>query len=510
MTTAADLLLVDGEVHTLTEPDRTASAVAIRNGRVVRVGNDYDLRFLSGVETREIELAGRVLLPGFVDAHTHLAMVGRYEVHADLRGAGSLEGCLDALRDADDGEEWVLGFGFEESGWPEDHPPTREDLDRVAADRPVAAFREDMHTAVVNSAALEALGVAAGEAGVTSANGEPTGVLREAAAERAFRAIEPDREGARELLGTAQRVAHRRGVTGVHDMVRRSSAPEAYRVMDRADELRLRVRLNYWADHLDALEDVGLVTNHGSAFVETGAVKTFTDGSIGSRTARLAEPYADGEGRGEWVVEPDRLRALLERVAADDRQLAAHAIGEAAVEAALSAIEDAGDADARHRIEHAELATADQIARMAAAGVVASVQPNFHKWAGADGLYERRLGAQRARRSNPLATLADAGVELAFGSDCMPLDPLFGVHHAVNAPAETQRLGVTEALRAYTLGSARAGFDEGRLGTVEAGTCADLVALERSPWEHAGDIADIDVALTVVDGDVVYDGREGA
>jgi predicted amidohydrolase YtcJ len=142
---------------------------------------------------------------------------------------------------------------------------------------------------------------------------------------------------------------------------------------------------------------------------------------------------------------------------------------------------------------------------MAAAGVVASVQPNFHRWAGEDGLYADRLGDRRTE-TNRLRRLQDAGVRLAFGSDCMPLDPLMGVHHAVTAPTAAQRLGVTEALRAYTLGSAYAGFDEDRLGTVEPGKCADLVVLDESPWE-ADDIGGIDVALTVVDGRVVHDGR---
>jgi hypothetical protein len=138
--------------------------------------------------------------------------------------------------------------------------------------------------------------------------------------------------------------------------------------------------------------------------------------------------------------------------------------------------------------------------------VVASVQPNFLKWAGEGGLYESRLGDRRTE-TNRYADLQAAGVRLAFGSDCMPLDPLLGVHHAVNAPAEAQRLGVTEALRAYTSGAAYAGFDENRLGTVEVGKLADFVVLESSPWAQPDAIRDIDVALTLVDGEVVYDGR---
>ena len=149
------------------------------------------------------------------------------------------------------------------------------------------------------------------------------------------------------------------------------------------------------------------------------------------------------------------------------------------------------------------LADDEAIRRFAESGVVASVQPNFLKWAGEGGLYDSRLGDRRTE-TNRYAAFAEAGVPLAFGSDCMPLDPLLGVHHAVNAPEAEQRLGVTEALRAYTAGAAYAGFDEDRLGTIEAGKAADLTVLAESPWE-ADSIRDIDVSATVVAGDVVYE-----
>ena len=188
--------------------------------------------------------------------------------------------------------------------------------------------------------------------------------------------------------------------------------------------------------------------------------------------------------------------------------MTAHAIGDAAIEETISALEATEDPGAaRHRIEHVELATDEQLERMAEAGIVASMQPNFHRWAGEGGLYDDRLGDERRRRSNRLRRVLEAGVPLAFGSDCMPLDPLLGVHHAVNAPTDAQRLSVTEALRAYTLGAAYAGFDEDRLGTVEVGKRADLVVLEDSPWDRPDRIDEIDVAATIVDGEVVFDGR---
>ncbi|WP_129112972.1 amidohydrolase [Halegenticoccus tardaugens] len=533
MTEAADLLLTNAEVHTLADADGRSDgdadevheAVAIRDGRIVRVGSAYDLGFLAGVETEVVGLDGRTLLPGFVDAHTHLPMTGRYLVHANLAGAGGPEECRTRLREratdleGGDEDEWILGFGYDESGWDEPRYLRREDLDAVSAERPVVAFREDMHVASLNSVALDRLvdGMPAGD--VHRDGDEATGVVVEEAADVVYRAIEPGPEETIALVRAAQRAANERGVTGVHDMVRRSHAPRAYRDLDLAGELTLRVRINYWSDHLDALIEAGLRTNHGSGMVRTGAIKTFTDGSFGGRTAKLSEPYADagpdGEvggsadpnATGQWVVDPAELEDLVARADAAGFQVAAHAIGDEAIDAALDAYADCEDPGAsRHRVEHVELASDEAIARFGDLGVVASVQPNFLKWAGEGGLYDARLGDRRTE-TNRYPALLSAGAPLAFGSDCMPLDPLLGVHHAVNAPAESQRLPVTEALRAYTLGAAYAGFDEERLGTVEAGKRADLVALERSPWEHPEEIAETGVAMTIVDGDVVYDGR---
>jgi predicted amidohydrolase YtcJ len=518
MTDAVDLLLTNATVHTLARPDETHEAVAVRDGRIVRVGAVYDLDFLAGVETERIDCGGRVVIPGFVDAHTHMTVVGRKRVHADLSGATTRAEALDRLADraaAVDAGEPVLGFGYDESAWADGGDYlTRDDLDAVDADGPVVAVREDLHVASLDSTALSRFGDDLPADGMRRTNGEPTGVVVEAAAEAVLDALAPDPSETAALLRAAQRHANERGVTGVHDMVRRSHAPRVYRDLDRAGELTLRVRLNYWSDHLDALAEAGLRTNHGDGLVRVGAIKTFTDGSIGGRTARLSSPYADAPGeRGEWTVPPAAFRDLFDRATDAGFQVAAHAIGDEAVDAvaeAYGAADPPADAGtphpARHRIEHAELASDGAIARLADADVVASVQPNFHRWAGESGLYDARLGDRRTE-TNRLGRLADAGVRLAFGSDCMPLDPLFGVHHAVNAPTSDQRLGVTEALRAYTLGSAYAGFDEDRLGTVEPGKRADLVVLEDSPWAHPGSIRDVDVTLTVVDGDVVYDGR---
>ena len=526
MTDAADVVFRNAEVHTLTDPDRTAEAVAVTDGRVRAVESDYEAGFHTGVATETVDLGGRVLLPGFIDAHTHVEYAGRFLIHADLSTVGGPEEAVDALADgAREDREWILGYGYDESEWTDDRYLTREDLDAVSETRPVAAFRVDMHTASLNSVAFDTLGDLP-EGDVRRQGADPTGVVVERAVDAVTEAIAPGYRETRQLVIATRDRAHERGLTGVHDMVRNSHAPRVYRDLAATNDLGLRVRLNYWADHLDSLVDAGMRTNDrsGGGLVSVGAIKTYTDGSVGGRTAKLFEPYADADtNRGQWVVDPENVRDIVHRADRAGLQVAAHAIGDEAVELVVSAFEDvldevAGNDDRplgpdangggpRHRVEHAELATDDHFDRMAAVGVVASMQPNFHRWAGEDGLYRTALGADRRDRTNRLAAVRDADVDLAFGSDCMPMDPLFGVHHAVTAPTPPQRLDVTEALRAYTLGGAYAGFDEDRLGTVEAGKRADFTVLERSPWDHPNAIADIDVAMTVVDGEVVYDDR---
>lgn len=508
MTDAADIVFVDGAVHPLTEAESgepSAEAVAVRDGTVVRVDSTYEVDFLVGAETTVIDLDGQTLLPGFIDAHTHMEMVGRYEQEADLSGRDDPDDCLAALgtrRDeTDDG--WILGFGYDESNWGGGYL-TRDQLDDISTERPVVAYREDMHTASVNSVVLETYRDEMPDDDVETEGGVPTGVLVEEALDVLWDETRPTPEGMHDYLSAAQDQANRLGITGVHDMVRNSPAPPVYREMDQADDLTLRVRINYWRDHLDAVLEAGLRSNHGSSRVETGAIKTFTDGSLGGRTARLSESYADADERGTWVVEPDDITALVERVDDASLQMTMHAIGDEAIEVSLDAYE--GTEGSRHRIEHAEVLRDDLIERLATADVVVSAQPNFLKWAREDGLYADRLGDTRRRESNRFRALLDAGATLAFGSDCMPMDPLFGIDQAVDAPAPEQELTVTEALRAYTAGAAYAGYDEDRLGTVEKGNCADFVVLGESPWETE-DIAGIDVEMTVVGGDVVYDAQ---
>ena len=503
MTAAADRIFTNVDGHTLADPDETFEAVAVRDGRIVRIGRAEEVAFLGGVETDVIDLDGQTLLPGFIDGHTHLDILGRRQVEVELADVSGPDAAVEALRSRSDESGWILGFGYDESTWEESRYLTRADLDRVSEKRPVAAFREDLHVVSVNSVVLDRFAGEFPEDDVRTEGGEPTGVLVEDAVGVITDAIAPDAETTREYLEAAQSVALERGVTGVHDMIRNPHVPGIYRDLALEGTLDIRVRLNYWSDFLEHVAGAGLRTNHGGERVRTGAIKTYTDGSIGGRTAKLSTPYIDTDDTGEWVVEPEELQDLAGQVEDAGLQMTTHAIGDAAISAVLDTYE--GIDGERHRIEHAEVLTDDLVQRLGGTDVIVSAQPNFHRWARDGGLYDTALGSERRKRTNRFGALQAAGATLAFGSDCMPLDPLFGIEQAVTAPESSQRLSVTDALRAYTLGSAYAGFDEDRLGTVEVGKRADLVVLADSPWEVSNDeIADIDVTATVVDGEIVH------
>ncbi len=509
MSASADLILTNAAVHCLDDERTEATAVAIADNRIIRVGSTRHVERLAGVETVTIDCDGLPVLPGFVDAHTHLETTGRYLVHADLSHATSRDAALDRLsNEAADGDAWALGFGYDESNWEDSTLLTRDDLDAVSTRTPIAAFRVDMHTASLNTPAFEQLTDRFDDEHIEMAGGEPTGVVLEDAVDVVRDAGTGGLAYTERLLEAAERHAIEAGVTCVHELVRHSDAPRIYREQALRGELPLRVRINYWHDHLASIEELGLRTNFGTERLQIGAIKSFTDGAIGGRTAKLTAPYTDGDGTGQWVVTPEELQETVSAVDEAESQMAIHAIGDAAIESALSALETTGDpAQARHRIEHVELASDDHIERMAEAGIVASMQPNFLQWAGEGGLYEHRLGPERTAESNRFRDLLDAGVPLAFGSDSMPLDPLFGIQAVVNAPEAAQRLTVTEAIEAYTRGGAYAGFDEDRLGTIEPGTLADLVMLDGSPWESDDRIDDLDVVTTIVGGEVVYEDR---
>lgn len=516
-----ELLLDGGRVYVLDEARTVAESVLFRGDRVAAVGDAPAVR-AEATAPDIVELDGRTVLPGFNDAHTHLISVGIDELETDLGEAASRAEALDRLA-ANAGStpagEWVLGYNYDESLWPagERTHLTRAELDGVSTEHPVAATRIDAHAVSVNSAALDRLDLAGVEDEVRrDESGEPTGVLVENAAGRVRQATFPDAGKARRALALGIERAHALGITSVQNMSTLTAPTDGVSAVQRAfftawrdDELDLRVTFYVHADHARSLADLGAASGFGDRRLRIGGTKVFSDGSLGAYTAKLYEPYADApDTRGEWVLDPDALEEVYRTAAAADQQLATHALGDEAIDGVLDryerALEDYTVGDPRPRIEQVELATDEAIDRMADLGVVASMQPNFLEW-NADGrVYETRLGPDALDDNNRFRDMLDAGVPLAFGSDTMPIGPLFGIHLAVNSPYESQRLTVDEAIAAYTRGAAYAEFAEDFKGTLEPGMLADAVVLETDPHDVPDRIREIEVHATVLGGRVVY------
>jgi len=363
----------------------------------------------------------------------------------------------------------------------------------------------DRHMASVNSVALRVLQIPLGTRGFeATASGAPTGVLKENALERMWDAVWPSPERLAAGFETVAGRALALGITSVHDVVGHDEI-RAYQIARAAGVLPLRANLLARDALLPHLAAVGLMRGFGDEWLRLGGVKVFSDGSLGARTAALKEPYADDPlERGMLIHPPSELRDILAGIRAAGLPAAVHAIGDRAIELVIESIESlAPDPGARHRIEHAELLHPEQIARMARLGIVASCQPNFvGNWSLPGGMYERRLGPERNARNNPYREILRKGVALAFGSDGMPYGPLEGIHWPVNAPFAGQKLTVDQAISAYSVGGASAGFEEGEKGSLSPGKLGDAVVLDRNPWRNPTDIRTIGVFATIVDGRV--------
>ncbi len=491
----AELILYGGPVWGAAGAD----ALAVRCGRIALVGPAAEVLRLKGPETLVLSLRGRAVLPGFFDAHTHFVRVGLERTfYVELGTARSLAEALERLRAASAArpEGWIVGRGWDESRWPEKRYLERLDLDRTVVRQPCFAVRVDGHMLVANTLAL---------ARCTRPEGEfvdrDLGHLREDAAWELARSARPDTETLVEAVGAASRHAAELGVTAVADMA--AADLVAYQSALRRVTLKTRVFLYLPADTLPSLQTLAMGRGFGSPLLTIQGIKVFADGSIGARTAALGAPYQEGKGTGQLLIERDALARLWREVEEAGLQLAVHAIGDRAIEEVLAAAHQAGITSLdRHRIEHLELATPEQLDRVAALGLVASMQPNFLQWSGPGKMYEDRLGPERDARIDPHAWVVERGIPLALGSDGMPMGPLYGIGLSLDPPHPPQRLSRAEAIRAYTHGAAYAAFAEEDLGTILPGKQADLVVLSRDPRREPW--REVKVDMTFLGGERIF------
>lgn len=536
----ADLLFLNGPV--LTPAGRTATAVAVTGERITAVGGD-ELRELAGPRTEVVDLAGRLLLPGFQDAHVHPVPAGLELSQCDLTGARTAEESVAAVRAyaaAHPEREWITGGGWSMEAFA-GGTPAKELLDAVVPDRPVYLPNRDHHGAWVNSRALALAGITRDTPDPADgrierdASGEPSGTLQEGAMQLVGRLTPP--ASAADLTAAllhAQRTLHALGITAWQDalvgnFLGMPDPSQAYRAAARDGSLTARVRGALWWDRERGAEQIPEIVEKRQELTYgrfvAGSVKLMLDGVAENGTAALLEPYLDACGcvtgnRGTSFVDPGQLPKYVTELDALGFQCHFHALGDRAVRGALDAIEAAraanGPSDTRPHLAHLQVVHPDDVPRFARLGAVANIQP---LWAAhepqMDELTIPFLGPERAARQYPFASLLRSGALLAAGSD-WPVsspDPLQGVHVAVNrvepggdAPVflPGERLSLTEALTAYTAGSARVNHLDDT-GAVRAGALADLVVLDRDPFTVAPEtLAATRVALTYVGGERVY------
>ena len=536
---AADLVLLNGKVWTVNDAQPQVEAVACRDGKIVAVGSTAEVRKWMGAGTRVIDLQGKLVVPGFNDAHVHFYSGGTHLASVQLRDARTPEEFRDRIRDFAaklPRGRWVTGGDWDHENWTPARLPTRQLIDAVTANNPVFINRLDGHMSLANSLALKLAGITRetpdppGGTVVRDEKGEPTGVLKDAAMEAVNHVIPaPSADEIAEALHAAMRYAAENGVTSVQDMSASPDVFAAYQRLLAAGELTVRIYAHQPLPDWQRLARVGLRAGFGNEKLKIGGLKGFADGSLGSTTALFFEPYLDdpktsGLPSDEMIPESKMLNHIL----GADRaglQIAIHAIGEKANQIILGMFAEAerqnGTRDRRFRIEHAQHLRREEIARFGRQRVIASMQP-YHaiddgRWA------ENRIGPERAKGTYAFRSLLDAGAVLAFGSDwyVAPMEPLMGIYAAATRRTldgkrpggwvPEQKISVAEAVRAYTMGSAYASFDEHIKGSIEVGKLADLAVLSSDILTiNPVEIEKARVVVTVFDGRVIYERESGS
>jgi hypothetical protein len=527
---AADLVVVHARVHTVDPAKPIAQAVAVTGERITRVGTNEDVESIIGPETRVIDAGGRLLLPGFNDAHVHFISGADELVGVNLRPASSEADFARRLADYAASlprGEWILGGFWDHEAWPTRALPVHQIIDAATADNPVFVRRLDGHMGVANALAMRLAGIGLhtpdpdGGTIVRDAAGQPTGLLKDNAMDLITGAVPPATlDRTMDKARAALRHARSLGVTTVQDMTAGATELRAYQALQARGELTARI-YSIQNHGIDGLVAAGVATGFGDDWIRVGGIKLFADGSMGSGTAAFFEPYADDPANcGLQLFTPDALARAIFDADAAGFQLIVHAIGDRANAVVLDALErlqrERGVRDRRPRIEHAQVVRPEDRRRFRATGAIASIQPSHciddMRWA------ERRIGPDRCKIAYNVKSFADAGVPVAFGTDWYvePLNPMVGLYAAVTrqfpdgTPAEgwcpEERITLDRAVEYYTLGSAYAEFAEQRKGSLTDGKLADMVLLSKDIFViPPPEILSVTPLYTIVGGQVVFD-----
>jgi predicted amidohydrolase YtcJ len=523
-----NLMLLNGKIYTMDPELPPAEAVAIRDQKIIAVGKNTDVENLGKVNFQVINLEGKTVIPGLIDGHTHFLSYAYRLRKANLEGISSLEAIRSVLDDfckkLKPGE-WVVGDGWDKNLLKEESVFTKEKLDEICPQNPVALQSKDHHLLWVNSTALQLAGVGkytndppGGRIEKDPETNELTGILKENAVGLVWDKV-PSLSASvcRELFGKALKIANSYGLTGIHDF----EDQDAFHLFQEFWlDKSLTLRACCWIPDgdLDSAISLGLGSSFGNEYLRIGGVKLYCDGTLGSQTALMFEPYeGSSDNFGIEVTSLEELKEIVQKASHAGISVSIHAIGDKGVHNALNAIEYSlsnaeGKNRLRHRVEHIQLLHPEDVERFRKLDIIASVQP-VH--APSDRQVAEKYWGSRCNRAYPYKTILSTGARIAFGSDAPieSLNPLKGIYAAVRRKKvgekeswnSVESLSVAEAVHAFTLGASFASCEEKIKGSIQAGKLGDVVILSQDIFDIDPElIPDTKVEYTILGGKIVY------
>lgn len=513
----------NGKIYTQNEKQPFAEAIVTVGNKIEFVGSNSEALKCDGGE--KIDLHNKVVLPGFIDSHVHFMIGGISLTQLNLGNVTTKGQFIEQVRSYSEAHkgDWILGGSWNHLQFDNKILPTKEWVDDIVSERPLYLTRVDIHTALVNSAALKLAGITketpdpeGGQILRDPESGEPTGILRDTAMNLVSKLIpEPTSDDLDEAFNAAQEEALKQGITSVHDITEQKH----YQIYNRKkDELKTRLNCIFPINHIEKLLEEKVFDEQPGKFIRSKSVKAFTDGSLGSNTAWFFEPYKDDPSTTglptdymlngkfkEWALLADKNKI----------QLAVHAIGDRAVSEVLGVFEEVSKInppwDRRFRIEHVQHIKEKDIERMKKLNVIASMQPSQLY---DDGVWaEEKVGKERLKGTHAVKTLLDHGIKVCLGSDwtVTPLNVIHGIDIAINRKLKdnskpdgwipSEKISVEEAIKAYTIDAAYASFEEDIKGSIEVGKLADFVVLSEDIFDiHANEIGNVTIQKTVFNG----------
>ena len=529
-----DLIVINGRVETMDVANGVVQAVGIRDGRIAALGTNDEVSVGKHSRTTVIDARGKTVLPGFIEPHNHMVGYSTNLLEVDVRTPPNrnIGDIVDRLRERaarTPPGDWVRGRGYDDTGLQDMRHPTRHDLDAASTEHPIAIVHNSGHMLAANSAALEMAGIhdetpdpPGGRIGRLPGSGELDGMLYETAQALVHQLLPAyTEEDVRTGFVRAQDEYLRRGITTIHDAsvgnARGVDILGTYRRARQEGFLKFRVNMFMQWEFLKR-SDFTLKSGDGDEWVRVAGCKIVSDGSIQGITAALREPYhCDPDEQGWLIYEQDELNEMVMTLHRRGYQIATHANGDAAIDAVLTAYENALRAipksDHRFRIEHCQVCLPEHISKMRDLGVIPNFFPN-HVYYFGDRHRERFLGPERATNLDPIGSAVQAGIKPLLHSDCpvTPVNPLFCIQNTIDRVTssgrvltEAERVPAREAISMMTVNAAYGAFEENVKGSLELGKLGDLVVLDHDPFrESAHELGQIESAATVVGGQVMY------